>query len=638
MNRARERIERASWLFGPALLAGVVLYAYLGIGWYFFDRFSLDLGSQHFPAYRELHQIVIHTVLGAPAAILLGLSIARVVTAFPRLGRALGAIVGAQDRTWIAFASLAALLVPVAIRMLVLADTAIVDDELIYRFEAELIARGHLTMPSPPLKLFFDQSYLINDGRMYGMYFVGWSALMAPGVWLGIDGYMNALYSALTVPPIFMILRELASSRWAKLGAVLYVVAPMIAIGAATSMSHTSGIFALAWMAYCLLRCEDERPRLAWHAGVAAFFSLAFFIRPTVAIGIGAPMLVVWALGLRRLLRTEGARADAARALALFGAIAIVLGGGFLAVNKAQTGSFFTTAYAREQTYAQENGLRFSMWGVPGMLEYLATDPVPHLQTHRSFLECMGEWGIAMLRLNYNTFGWPFSFAFAPFARGRWARMLAWMIATFSLVHFYVLAPGVDAYGPHHYIELALPILLLTILGAKQLTDVLAAWTRSDAPAEAALVRLPLGVMVAMIALCLVAYMPPRLVALASMIDNINEARDTLARQGVHHAVVFSARPFTSKFLGCAKDIAHHNVYWHPPNDPGLDADILWANHVSVKDDARLMKYFPDRRALVMVWLASCEARFLPLDKLKPGDVPDGNIGGNGKGLGDAEE
>jgi hypothetical protein len=631
------RARRAIWIAGPALVAALLAYAYFGIGWYYFDRFSLDLGSQHFPSYRELHQISICLVFGAPIALLFGLSLARALDASPRFAALVASALDAEDRTWIAFGGLAAFLFPVALRMLVLDDGILVDDEHLYRFEAQLIAGGHLTTPSPPLKLFFDQSYLINDGRMYAMYFVGWPALMAPGVWLGVAGYMNAVYCALTVPPLFFVLRALTSSRWAKIGTVLYATSPIVLIGAATQMSHTSGMFALACMAWCLLLCEEHGARGALaHAGVAASFSLAFFIRPTVAIGIGLPMLVVWALGVRAL-----PRAEATRALLGFGAVAVAAAAAFLLVDKLQTGSFLTTAYARDKTYAVENGSRFSLWGVPGFIEYLASDPVPQFQTKRPLLASMAEWGIAMLRMNYNAFGWPFSFAFVPFARGRWTAMLAWTFVTFSAVHFFVLAPGVDTYGPHHYIELALPLLILTVIGAHRATEALAAYANAPgAPGDEhakgpsrALGYLPGGVVIASVAFALATYMPARVVALWSMSENAHEPEREAAAQNVHHALVFSARPFTSKFLGCAQSAPHHNVYWHPVNDPGFKDDVIWANHINVKDDARLLKYFPDRQAFVMVWLPSCKVRFLPIEKLKPGDVPDGLIGGNGKGL-----
>ncbi len=67
---------------------------------------------------------------------------------------------------------------------------------------------------------------MINDGKFYAQYFIGWPALMAPGVWVGAAGYMNALYSALTVPPLFAIARRMGGTSAARVAILLFARIP----------------------------------------------------------------------------------------------------------------------------------------------------------------------------------------------------------------------------------------------------------------------------------------------------------------------------------------------------------------------------------------------------------------------------
>jgi len=66
-------------------------------------------------------------------------------------------------------------------------------------------------------------------------------------------------------------------------------------------------------------------------------------------------------------------------------------------------------------------------------------------------------------------------------------------------------------------------------------------------------------------------------------------------------------------------------VLWRPNNDPDLLRDVLWVNHINVQEDRVLMAMFPGRRGYVMIW-DDARVRFLPLDTLQPGSVPDGLV------------
>ncbi len=103
------------------------------------------------------------------------MALARLASRAPAIDRALRLFPETQDAAWIAFLALAAFLVPFAVRLLLLDGAAVTDDESCYRFGAELVASGRLRVPSPPMKLFFDRTFMINDGHLYPAPCTSWA-------------------------------------------------------------------------------------------------------------------------------------------------------------------------------------------------------------------------------------------------------------------------------------------------------------------------------------------------------------------------------------------------------------------------------------------------------------------------------
>ncbi len=624
-GRATARSGTSAWWWAWPLLAGcVTLLSFHAVGARFFDHYTLDLGSTVGPTPRFKRFLELWGAFGTIASILWAVGFARLAATGQRAGR-LGAWWDASaDRLWLLAGACAGFVVPAALRILLLHGAPLTDDESAYRFTAELLASGRLWVGSPPLKLFFDRVFMINDGHLYGQYFVGWSALMVPGVWLDVPGFMNALYAALTVPALFLVLRRLAGGRWAKAGVLVYLFAPMLMVGAATELSHTSCLMALAWMTLSLLRSRDVDAPWWSDAGVAFGFGLALFIRPTSALGIGLPLLVYWGVGLRSQPREQ-------RRLRLTAFLlpAVLMASLFLAVNKVQTGSATTVAYQRFLSYIRENGYRFSG------LDYLNEGELKLLRLDFSLLTVLGRAGIALFRLNFDLFGWPCSLLFVLLAGFGGFTTVLWMsLLSFFCVHLYLFDSGIDSFGPVHYFETAWPLLLLTVLGLRRACEnstgptalpAAAAPTRAGVPAT----FLPPALLAALVAASLGGYLPVRFRALAQMAEAINTPREALRQAGLHHAVVFVPHPYVAL---CRSWPNEHFVNWWPNNDPDLRNDVLWANHISVEQDRRLMARFSDRRAYVMHWTPGCTVEFLALDGLAPGSIPDGFIGGTGQG------
>jgi hypothetical protein len=584
---------------GPGFAAALVaLLAFWAIGFRYLDGHRLDLGSVNFPAPGHLATMLVWAVCGAFAAVAAAGAAARAVRSRYGVARFAAEWEISRDRSWLLCGSLAALLIPLAARVLLLRGAPLTDDESVYRFTAQLLAGGRLVIASHPLKLFFDHTLLVNDGRMFGAYFIGWPALAVPGIWLGAPAVMNQVLAAATVPPLFFILRRAAGSAWAKAGIVLYLGAPLLLVAAATELAHTSCLAALTWCAWFALRSGDERAPPWSHAGLAACFVVAFFVRPLTALGIALPLLVRWAWRLRKLPRRE-----AGAAILAFAAPAALGAALFFGVNRSLYGGWLTTGYDAYSRYAEENDYRFAT--------FMRDQPETVLGMRFDGLAGpLANSAVALLRLNFDLFGWPCSFFFAAFAAGRRARLPALLFASFAAFHFFLADSGVDSFGPNHWIEAALPILWLSILGLERLA---AAWPPGLAPAlfGALLLTSWLG------------YVPVRFSALHRIGSALEAPHRAVEAVVTLPAVVFAPWPFAPS---CRSAPTHHYVFQRPISDPELSDPIVWANHLSVRADQELMAHFPGRAGYILHWTRECAPQVLPLAGLAPDAVPNGTV------------
>ncbi|MCP3960820.1 MAG: hypothetical protein GY719_23495 [bacterium] len=572
---------------------------------------ELDLGtSLNLPTPGYARYLALYMLYGSLAAGLIAVGLVRLVSTGGLERRLADAWRAADDRKWIVYASVFALLIPAALRTFLLQGAPLTDDESAYRYMAQLVASGRVYGDSPALKLFFDNRFMVNDGKVFAHFFIGWPALLAPGVWLGIPGFMNSIYSALTVPALFAVLRRLAGSGWAKGGTLLYLSSPMLMVTAATETSHTSCVAALAWFTLLVLRSRDADAPWWVHSAAATVFCVAFFIRPSSALGVGLPLLAWWLLGLR-------GRA-AMRHFAAFAVPAVVLAALFLTVNKLQTGSYFEVAYQRAYTYAVENDFRFSLW--PKEVDGGAFNELVFGDPRRA----LAITGAALARLNVTFLGWPCSLLFGLFAgRGRLRATLLLSCLCYLALHFYTNNVGIDTFAPMHFFELAWPALLLSVCGLERITRALAGLA---GPPEGWRVRwLPAALACALVITSLIAYVPVRFAAIGKVAGNVALPFEALREAGMGPSVIFVQKPFIQY---CKSAPTRGWVFVRPNNDPELTNDVLWANHLSIEKNQLLMRRFPDREGFVMAWDRDCRVVFIPLANLAPGALPDAPVSG----------
>ncbi len=588
------------------LLAGA-LGGYLAIVWARFPGWVIQIGALQYATPGYLFTAGWWALLGSLAvagATILGLEWARPAG---RVARMEAAWRRDGDPSWIAALCLIGLAGGLLVRGLLLDGAALTDDEASYRFAAELLASGRLFVESPPMKLHFDHAFLINDGRLQTLYFLGWPALQAPFVLAGAPGAANAFYFALGIPAVFLAARCHLGTAWARLVGLLYATSPFLLVLAATELSHTTCLTALGWAYLAWLRSRAVECGSSTHALFAACLSIAFFIRPISAVGVGGPLALLW---LRdRLARRKGALA----AGLAFAAPALLFATLFLGAQRELHGSPWKTGYAHGREYHRENGFRFTPWFPP------PPGDVPGFEFRRP-IEAAAKTANGLLRLGFDLTGWPIGLLLlVPALRARGSSS-AWAVFAGGLAAvFFQKDPGIDTFGPVHFAELALPVYLLFGFAAARWSDGAGALGARFRRSEQRRVLAP----IVLLGLALVAapgFVFVRWNTLAVVARSIR-APERLAAQAIEPpGVVFASFPY----LPCPPWPARSFRHLRPGNDPDLSNPILWVNHVDVASDRELLRHFPGRSGYLMLWDPACRLAFIPIERPELDSVPPG--------------
>jgi hypothetical protein len=590
------------------VIALVAWGAFAGLAIQRYPTLLVPLGSPVWPTFGYAALGGIWGIYGTFAALALTMALAHLAAeggAGERLARRWRAV---SDRFFVGAVAVAATLGALATRRLVLDGAALTDDEAAYRFAAQLLASGRLWVDSPPMKLFFDHGFLLNDGRLQAMYFLGWPALQVPGIWLGIPGAMNALYFGATVPAVFLVARRLLGSDAARVAALLFAASPFLLALAATELSHTTSLLALAWTTLLFLASRDPGATWRVHAGLATAFSVAVFVRPITAAGLGAVLLPLWAFDRLRERRGRAA------ALAAFALPAALFGGLFLAAQDAQHGSPLRTGYHHSIDYLIENEYRFA-----------TRAPLPQKAPGLEFDQLgvsYGRMASGLFTLGLDLHGWPLGLLAAAPALIPGTGGFVWVLGAGGLLGVvFDRVVGVDSFGPVHYSEIALPLVLLlaagwraTARGAAAARFAAADWRRWVAPA-------------ALVALTLTAwggYVPLRWYNLAQMADSILAPTEAVEAANLRRAVVFAPFPWVRS--GCQPYPANHFRFQRPVPSPDLDDDVLWVNHVDLATDRALMEQFPGRKGYAVLWAPGCKIEVLSLDEATEKTLPKGRL------------
>ena len=150
--------------------------------------------------------------------------------------------------------SLVAILVTFMIADRVYENISHIEDEIAYVWQAQAIAQGHLTLPSPPNPKNFLVPFVVDyNGQRFGKYPLGRPALLAVGIRLGLRQLVNPLLAGLGVWLTYRLGKKVFGETVGLLAAGLTLSSPFFLMNSGTLLSHPFGLvlsaaFALAWI------------------------------------------------------------------------------------------------------------------------------------------------------------------------------------------------------------------------------------------------------------------------------------------------------------------------------------------------------------------------------------------------------
>jgi hypothetical protein len=450
----------------------------------------------------------------------------------------------------------------VGARYLLLRDAAITDDENVYAFMARLWAHGHLYAPSPPMPIraFFDNQFIVNDGRWYGIYAPGHPFALSLGERLGATRWITTIEATLTVPLAWALARRAYGLRASFLTLALLTLSPFFLLLSATMLAHVTAALALTAFTYAAVRIRESPAATIWWLAAGIALGGLGLTRPLTAMAYAVPWLVLFGYLAARERRCR-------RGVLVFAGCVIAAVVVFAGYNGALTGNPLRTGY---HVFAAANNFTFTVGSLTDV-------PAPLAMLHELYY--------ALARINFWLLGWPVSLLLIPFFK---RTALGWALAAGAAapVVAYAVArvPSINVVGPVHYGELVVPLLVLSASGLEQLV---ARTGRATAPlARRAVLYAP----VALSTVAVLFFWPVYAPTLRLMADIARAPYDLVEEMQLDNAIVFV------QSLPAQEVVPGAWVYRHRNNSPDLSDRVLFVNDRG-PDNAKLLAYLPGRAA-----------------------------------------
>jgi len=176
------------------------------------------------------------------------------------------------------------------------------EDEFAFLWQAEVMAEGHISLPTP----FEPRSFLVPfvvdyEGHRFGKYTPGWPAALSLGARLDMPWVVNMILAGFSVWLIYRLGSKVAGKKVGLVAAGLSISSPMFLMLSGSLLSHTFSLFltcafSIAWLELFPLKKgagQDQRVS-PWILVSIAGLSLGLLAitRPLTAVGVGIPFFV----------------------------------------------------------------------------------------------------------------------------------------------------------------------------------------------------------------------------------------------------------------------------------------------------------------------------------------------------------
>ncbi len=449
-----------------------------------------------------------------------------------------------------------------------------VEDEFANLWQAHVMAKNAVYLPSPPMSRAFLVPFVIDyEGRRFAKYPPGWPATLSLGVRAGLPYLVNPVLAGLAVWLIYRLGSKVSRPEIGLLAALLAAASPMLLMLSATIMPHSLSLFLavafmLAWLDMFPRRAapDSESPRVpVWLLVLVAGLSLGALAltRPLTAVGVAIPFAVH---GLIILIR--GSRKQRIYALTT-AMLAVAVASLLLLWQAALTGNPWLNPYTLWWPYDQVGFGPGHGRGEDG----------------HDLISGLGNMLFTLRSAIHDVFGWPYlSWLFLPFGivalrRNRDGWLALTVLPSLIVVHLAYWV-GSWLFGPRYYYE-ALPGLSVTsALGVAWLGGWIGKASRRVFQRRVGSVALIFLLVLINITL----YLPIRIGGMRGL-------------YGVDRSAL---QPVQDADLGRSLLIVHTTESWYEYGrvvtlgPPYTEGDLLLAISRGIEKDEELMEAYPD--------------------------------------------
>lgn len=455
------------------------------------------------------------------------------------------------------------------------------EDEIAYVWQAKVMARGFVTIPSPKHPQSFLVPFVVDyQGKRFGKYPLGWPALLAIAIRLGMRSWINPLLAGLSVWLTFRLGKRIGGETVGLLASILTVSSPFFLMNSGSLLSHPFGLvlsaaFALGWLDIFNTEASLLQKRLAWLMAGVSLGTLSI-TRPFTALAIAMPFALHGAILLFRGDKTTR------RLVLLVGGLALTIACLNLLWQYEATGDPFFNLYTLWWPYDKVG------FG-PG---YGVTE-----QGHNLYLAYINT-RFSLRVGTSDLFGWgTYSWIFLPVGlltillRRNWAALMVSSVFPSLVIFHMAYWVGSWLFGPRYYYEGLYSLTLLSAIGIAQI----AGWQcqpnvpkRTYQGWKKARPLLTFAILLILLSANLFFYTPARLGMMHGLYGM--EKSDLLPfriaeRQGLTPALII-VHPHRWMPYGVLLDL----------ETPYLDTPFIFAYTRGPKADAVLASDYPDRK------------------------------------------
>jgi hypothetical protein len=337
------------------------------------------------------------------------------------------------------------------------------EDEFAYVWQAQVISRGEMMIPSPPEHKSFLVPFVVDyEGERFGKYPIGWPVMLSFGERVGLRWLVNPLLAGLGIWLTYRLVSKILGTTIGLMAAGLTITSPFFLMNSSALLSHPWGLVLSLGLAISWLDATASRESIpGWLPTLTAGFTLGTLAlsRPFTALGVAIPFGIHGVILLFRVSPVIRKR------IIIIGILALSIGSLHFFWQYVVTGDPFQNAYTLWWEYDKVG------FG-PG---------VGVTQEGHNLKFALRNLNFSLNAGYSDLFGWfKFSWIFLPF--GLWSvrkNCKVWLAASvFPTLVILYLGYWIGAWvmGPRYYYEGLYSLTILTSAGIAWL----AGWSREN--------------------------------------------------------------------------------------------------------------------------------------------------------------